>query len=213
MKKNILVIIISVLFSIILWISVSLSSEYYYTLKVPIKLINFPEGYSSGSDLPEYVTIKIKGQGWNILPLTVKSHLKYYVSAGNEAGMRLASLQNSVSENMWVSSNVQLISIKPDTVSFLIEKMSQKTVKIVPDVNMDFVEKYGLASPITVSPESTVVYGPKSYMKGLTEVYTNKVYYSKLDRKVNERIQLREKDGFYFRDEVVNLNGRCSADC
>jgi len=205
MKKNILVIIASFIFSVILWISVSLSSEYYYSIQVPIKLVNFPDGYSSGTPLPEYITIKLKGKGWNILPITMKSNLKYNVSAGSEPGQRLVYLQNSVSENNWASSDVQIMGFKPDTVSFFIEKMTQKTVRIVPDVNMDFVDKYGLASPVVVYPESTIVYGPRSYMKGLTEVYTNKVYYSKLDKRITEKIKLKEKDGFYFRDDYVSV--------
>jgi hypothetical protein len=184
-------------------VSISLSSDYYYTLKAPVKIINFPEGYSSGSKLPEYISIKLKGKGWNILPLTMKGNLKYLVSAGSEPGNKILYMQNSISENGWASSDVQVIGFKPDTISCFIEKIAQKTVKIVPDVKMDFADKYGLASPVTVYPESTIVYGPRSYMKSLNEVYTNSVYYSKLDRKIAERIQLRDKDGFYFRDNSV----------
>lgn len=205
MKKNILVVIASVLFSVILWISISLSSEYYYTINIPVKLVNFPEGYSSGTKLPDKITIKIKGKGWNILPFNVKTSLRYNVSAGNEPGFKTVIVQNSVSENSWINSDIQIISIKPDTLSFFIEKISEKKVKIIPEINMSFKGNYGLASPITVNPESTIVYGPRSYMKNLTEISTKKMFYSQLEQKVIERIPLEEKDGFFFHDENVVL--------
>ena len=61
MKKNLHIIILSVIFSAILWISISLSNDYYATVNVPLKLINFPTGYSTASSLPEDISVKLKG--------------------------------------------------------------------------------------------------------------------------------------------------------
>jgi hypothetical protein len=206
MKKNILVIIASLLFSIILWVSISLSSEYYYTIKLPVKLVNFPEGYSSGSKLPNLISVKIKGKGWNILPLNLKTNMKYYVSAAGEPGYRNASLLNSISENSWITSDIQLIGIKPDSISFLIEKISQKAVRIIPDINLNFKANYGLASAIKIYPETTMVYGPKSFLKNMNEIHTQKMYYYKLDQKISEKIPLTEIDGYFFHDNSVRID-------
>jgi len=206
MKKNILVIIASVIFSIILWISVSLSSEYFYTFNVPIKIINFPEGYTSGSKMPDHVSIKVKGKGWNLITLSLKTDMIFYISAGMETGNRTVYTQSSLAENNLFSSDIQVVNIKPDAISFFIEKMGQKKVKIVPDVVIDFKNTFGLASPISVTPESTIVYGPKSILRNLNEITTQKMYYYKTDKRISENVPLQPHNGFAYMNEKVMLN-------
>ena len=55
MKKNLHIIIIAFLFSVILWVSISLSNDYYATFEIPLKLVNFPSGFATGTPLPEKV--------------------------------------------------------------------------------------------------------------------------------------------------------------
>ena len=71
MKKNFYIIFISFLFSIILWVSISLSNDYYTTIEAPVKIIDFPSGYSSGSSMPEKISIKVKGKGWKLIALNI----------------------------------------------------------------------------------------------------------------------------------------------
>lgn len=205
MKKKINIIIVSVIFSIILWISISLSNNYFATIDVKLKVINLPEGYTTGSNLPDKISIKLKGKGWKLSAANIGSKTDFYVSARKDSGLVRLNLYNSVIENPWLSSDVELISIYPDTVSFYVEKIIRKKLKIIPNITVNYKAGYGLASPVYISPESVFVYGPVSILSKNPQVLTENNIYSNLDDKVVEKIGLLEQQGIKFGNNDVSL--------
>ncbi|MHB1686175.1 MAG: CdaR family protein [Ignavibacteriaceae bacterium] len=205
MKKNIYVIIISFLFSVILWISISLSNDFYATFEVPVKLIDFPYGYSTGSALPREISVKLKGKGWKLISINLGAESDFVIPVGFETGRRYMNLYNYISENPWLSSDVEVVSISPDTLSFFIEKAFAKKLKIVPDLNLGFKQGYGLASKVIISPDSTIVYGPYSYLKNLDSIKTKLLSLENLDSKTSERIGLGKISGMRYRENNVSV--------
>ena len=114
MKKNLHIIIISFIFSVILWVSISLSNDYYATFDVPIKLVDFPSGYTTGSPLPESVSVKLKGKGWKLIAVDLGSESDYVIPVGKDTGKRNINLYNYLVENQWLSSDIEVINISPD---------------------------------------------------------------------------------------------------
>ena len=205
MKKNIHIIIISVLFSIILWGSISLSKDYYITVNLPVKIVNFREGYTSGSKTPEKISAKIKGTGWKLLSLSLGSESEYFVSAGGDTGRKYINLYNSLSDNQWLASDMEVIDLNPDTLSIRVEKVGRKKVKIDADLVMDFKPGYGLADDIQIYPESTYVVGPVSYLKNLTLLHTEKKILSNLDSKIVDHVSLKNIRGMSYDQNLVTM--------
>lgn len=206
MKKNIHIVIISLLFSIILWVSISLSNYYYITVHFPVKIINFREGYTSGTKLPNSISAKIKGTGWKLLSLSLGSESDYIVSAGGDTGRKYINLYNSLSENQWLATDMQVIDLIPDTLSIRIEKVGRKKVKIDPDLSLDFKPGYGLADNIQITPESTYVSGPISYLKKLTSVPTKKKVLKDLDSKIVDHVSLEDIRGMSYGQNLVTIS-------
>ena len=208
MKKNLHIIIISFLFSVILWASISLSNDYYATFQVPLKLVDFQQGLTSGSKLPEKVSIKVKGKGWKLVTAKLGSESEYVVTANGDTGKRYINLSNYLSENQWLSSDVEVIDISPDTLTFNIEKITSKKLKIEPDVEVSFRDGYGLATPVTVQPDSVVVHGPVSELKNMNTVPTVPIKLENLSDKLDMKINLDKKNGMSFSENsvLVTLN-------
>ncbi len=205
MKKNLHIIIISFLFSIILWVSISLSNDYYATFNIPIKLTDFPQGFSTGTPLPRTISVKLKGKGWKLIATTLTSESDYVIPVGNETGKRTVNLYNYLVENQWLSSDVEVININPDTLTFYVEKTASKKVPIISDVNFNFKSGYGLASNIIVTPDSTIVRGPESFLRNLKSVSTEKVEFDELDGKTSEMVQLENIPGMEYSQPVVRI--------
>ena len=205
MKKNLHIIILSVIFSIILWISISLSNDYYATINVPVKLINLPPGYSTASNIPENVSVKMKGKGWKLLGVNLTTKSDYNISV-EDTGKVSVNLYNFLAENQWLTSDIDVIDISPDTLSFYVEKDFMKRVSILPDLDLKFKSGYGLATPITVSPDSTTLDGPKSIVKNLVSVNTQRITFGNLDNYAIKIVPLQNLPGVVYVNNEVNVN-------
>ncbi len=204
MKKNLHIVVLSVIFSIILWISISLSNDYYATVYVPVKLVNFPTGYSTATKIPDDISVKLKGQGWKLLGVNLSTKSDYTISV-EDSGKINVNLYNFLGENQWLSSDIEVIDMTPDTLSFYVEKDFMKKVAIVADLDLNYKPGYGLATPIQVSPDSTTLYGPRSVVRNLTFVYTKRKTFEKLDDGLRGQVQLEDLPGVIYKDREVSV--------
>ncbi len=204
MKKNLHIIVLSVIFSIILWISISLSNDYYATVNVPVKLVNFPTGYSTATRIPDDISVKLKGQGWKLLGVNLSTKSDYTISV-EDSGRINVNLYNFLGENQWLSSDVEVIDMTPDTLSFYVEKDFMKKVAVVPDLDLQYKPGYGLATPVYMTPDSTTLYGPRSVVKNLNFVYTKRKTFGKLDDSFRGQVQLEDLPGVIYKDREVQV--------
>ncbi len=204
MKKNLHIVILSVIFSIILWISISLSNDYYATVNVPVKLVNFPSGYSTATKIPDDISVKLKGQGWKLLGVNLSTKSDYTISV-EDSGRIIVNLYNFLGENQWLSSDIEVIDMTPDTLSFYVEKDFMKKVAVVPNLDLKYKPGYGLATPIQVTPDSTTLYGPRSVVNKLNFVYTKRKSFGKLDDALRDQVQLEDLPGVIYKDKEVGI--------
>jgi len=205
MKKNLHIIILSVIFSVILWMSISLSNDYYATINVPLKLNNFPQGYSTATRIPGDISVKVKGKGWKLVGVNLSSKSDYNISV-NDSGKISVNLYNYLGENQWLTSDIDVIDIAPDTISFYVEKDFKRKVSIIPDIVLNYKTGYGLATPVKINPESTIIYGPGSIVRNLTFVYTQRESFDKLDTKMTRLVPLEDLPGVIYKDKEIQVS-------
>lgn len=205
MKKNISSIIAAFLFSAILWVSVSLSNDYFTTVSIPLKITNIPSGYSLATDLPDKINIKVRGAGWKLVGVNILPEDAFMVSAGNDSGKKFVSLFNSLSENRWLVSDIQVMEIIPDTISFYIEKVATRVLPVVSNVEMNFRAGFGLAQDVKLYPDTIIVTGPKSIINKLSEIKTVRKSFSSLDSRLIEKVELENIPGTTYSINQVSV--------
>lgn len=208
MNKKINIIIVSFIFSIILWVSISLSNEYFTSINVNLKVIDLPYGYTTATKLPNNIILKIKAKGWKLAAESLGDGSDFFVSAKYDSGKINLNLYNSLSENRWLANDIEVININPDTLSFRVERIASKKIKISPNVNLTFKQGYGLAEPAYIYPESTIVYGPWSVIRNLSSVTLEYSTYIKSDSRIQEKLSLVPLPGVSYDDNsaVLYLN-------
>ncbi len=206
MRKNIHIIILSLLFSIVLWVSITLSNDYYTTYNFPLTLVNFPDGYSSGVKVPKEVSVKLKGQGWKLFKLNLGSRSNYKVSVGKGRGKKVLNLSTFMGENQWLSSDVEVINIQPKSITINVERTTTKKLVVVPIVKLGFKPGYGLATSIKISPDSVEVTGPRSVMHRLNSIPTNEFVLNDLDESTEKEIRLMDIQGVSYSKDKIKLS-------
>ena len=206
MKKKIPLIIISIAFSVIIWGTISLSEEYYANVNVPLKVIGFPNGYTIGNEIPENITIKLRGIGWKLFSVNIGKDVTYNISVNEDSGFKQIKLMDHLTDNRWMLSELDIIDIVPNSLSFSIERRVNKKLPIVADLSLDFKAGYGLAKQIVLEPDSVVIDGPQSVVNSLTEIKTKAIRLSSLDRFTIKNIDFVYLPGTSFGTRFVSVN-------
>lgn len=205
MRKKLYIFIAAVLFAIIFWGSISLSGSYYANIDVALKLFDFPDGYTTGSNLPDNVSIKLKGEGWKLVTLNIGAESEYRVSVESDSGLKYVNLYNNLANNRWILSETEVIDINPDTIAFFVERIVSRKVPVLVDLGLEFKTGYGLASNILVTPDSVIVSGPVSIMKDLKKISTVRKSLSSLDNKKVVNINLPKTTGITYNSNLIEV--------
>jgi hypothetical protein len=204
-KKKLYIFIASVTFAVILWGSISLSDVYYTNVDVKLTLINFPQGYTTGSPIPEEIQLRVKGQGWRLVSINVGPETEFKVSVGGDSGRHNINLYNYLESNRWLFSDIEIINIYPDSVKFFVERIISKTLPVTSGLNLDFKPGYGLASEIILKPDSVLVSGPFSFLSTLREIKTTDKSLSRLDSKAETDVDLIRMTGFNYSANLIEV--------
>lgn len=205
MNKKIYIIIISVLFSVIVWVSIALSDEYYSTYKLPIEVIDLPSGYTVGNRLPDTVTIRLKADGWKLMSFELGGSNYFFVSVKGDSGIVSANLLTNVENNPWLSAGINILDINPKTVRIQVEAFAEKMLKVMPQLNLDFKEGFNLATKVLIEPDSILVRGPKSLLNNLAGYRTKEISLKNLDQKLTITAELENLRGFETFPKLVNV--------
>ena len=203
MSKKLNIFIASIIFSIILWGSISLSDSYYTNIEVKLSLINFPDGYTTGSNIPEKIKLRVRGQGWRLVSINVGPETEFKVSVGGDSGKQNISLYNYLESNRWLLSDVDIINIYPDSLSFIVERKITRKLPVASGLNLDFKAGFDLASAIIFQPDSVTVQGPLSYLKSKKEIKTEDKSLVSLDSKTITEVALEKLTGFEYSTNLI----------
>jgi hypothetical protein len=205
-KNKIPLLIISIAFSVIIWGTISLSEEYYANVNVPLRVIGFPNGFSIGSEIPENITIKLRGIGWKLFAVNIGKDVTYNISVSGDSGFVQIKLMDHLTDNRWMLSELDIIDIVPNSLSFSIERRIKKKLPIVADLNLEFKAGYGLAKQVVLEPDSVEIDGPQSVVNSLTEIKTKEIKLSSLDKLIIKNISFIYLPGTSYGTKFVSVN-------
>ncbi len=206
MKKKVITILSIGIFSVILWGSISLSSEYSTNLKLPIVFTDLPDTFAISSSSENEISLSISGKGWELAKLTFARDLDFSLSTGSITGKQTVELKDALHLNSWLPSNIQIIKVSPEILEYSIEKIKRKKVKIVPNIILDYKPGYALVSNITIQPDSVEIIGPESKVRKIGFVRTIHEEFTNLEKKTSKLLLLENIEDINFADENCQIN-------
>ena len=205
MREKLNIFIASVIFAFILWGSISLSDIYYTNVDVKLTLYNFPQGYTTGSQLPEKIKLRVKGLGWRLVSINVGPETEFRVSVGGDSGKHNINLYDYLESNRWLLSDVEIINIYPDSLRFFVERIISRKLPVTSGLDLEFKPGYGLASDIVLRPDTVVVSGPFSLLKTMKEIRTVDKSLSLLDSRTRLEVNLPVMNGIEYNTNLIEV--------
>ena len=178
------------------WLLINLSQEYSLSYDMKVYLQNPPEDRMITEQIDSTVTFHITAQGFYLVKLEFMHPDQLMVNLKNYTIHRAEDNRYYISTQPLKEDIALLLGISPsqigfskNTLSFVMEKLAKKKVKVIPKLDIKFDDFYNLYKPYQIKPENILVYGPKEVIDTIDLLYTVPVHLTN----VNESLEVTVK--------------------
>ena len=161
------------IFAIFIWFFVVTENEYETNLEVPITPVNIPAGRVILNDLPAMAKVRIKGNGKDLIALTLSGGARLELDLSDVKHTRTFKLEP---KHVMLSRPIATVSSKeiimPDSVVVVLDDLVRKRVPVHANVKLTPAPGYTVVGDFKITPDSVAISGPSSLVAQINEVYT-----------------------------------------
>jgi hypothetical protein len=175
--RGILIFVGALIFSVLLWAYVRLSSAYEADVDLPIKLIA-PKGFALASGLPERLHTRVRGAGWQIMLMnfTKNANFNFDLSERALSPEALVTLHSDEITNAAIlPSELRVLKVDPDSLQLQFGKAIEKRIAISPRLGVTPSRGYMIAGEPQVTPRYVIVVGAANILDSLTQIPTQTI--------------------------------------
>jgi hypothetical protein len=199
------------------WFLNALNKTYTIKMTIPVSYTNLPNNKTLENQLPDKFDLTIRSHGFNILRQQVSSlfaPFEFNVREMTENRM-MDSRRNSFAFpsrqfltelSNQLSSEMDILSMSPDTLFFKFGRMGHKMVKVKPIVKVNLNKQYQISGDIQTSPDSVLVNGPQSILDTLHFVMTELQKFKSVDEPIKTEAPLSKIKEVFFDTQQVEIS-------
>ncbi len=199
-----------------LWLLSSLEKHYTSRITVPVKYVDFPKDKQLSGSLPQNFDLLVDAYGYTLLSynlhldfspiqINVSELVDNVLDRGSKEKYTILTANHLGEIEKQISSEIRILSIKPDTLIFNFSKIVTRKVKVQPNLKLGFGNQYSLGQEPVAIPDSVLVSGPKNMMDTLKSISTQYREFSKLAASVELEIPVRLTKGLTSETKEVHL--------
>ncbi|TVR26958.1 MAG: hypothetical protein EA390_14255 [Balneolaceae bacterium] len=172
-------------FSLCLWFIVNLSRDFNVTIDVPIQLVNLPDDVSLSSDIPDYASVNVTGEGWKLIPLYSNPPR---ISLSADA--RQINLFEQMRSQVGAFSDLNVLQVNPIVLNIETEEKASKKVPVIPNIDLTLQNRYGTVQDPTVEPDSVTITGGQTRVADIDSWETVELELTGVNRSMERRVEL-----------------------
>lgn len=221
-KKNIkadrrlIVFLFFVVLSTIFWFLNQLEKEYLTEISLPVRYTNFPDHKILVNDLPNYFELRVRAHGYKLLEYKISNKFLPFSINVNSLTLRMHSqssyakffsltrLLNKDIENQ-ISSELEIVSISPDTLFFEFAEKIFKKVPVVSQLKPVPATQYIIRGSIQFEPDSVIISGANPIIDTINFVYTDRTDLNELNANFSDEIDLEKINNVDFSTDEVDV--------
>lgn len=200
-----------------LWLLNSLEKRYTSRISVPVRYTEFPKDKQLSGVLPQNFDLMVDAYGYTLLSyklrlafspiqINVGEMVENALEKGSRYRYSVSTVAHKDEIEKQISSEIRILSIKPDSLVFNFNKITSKKIKVKPDLKLNFENEYYLENKPFTIPDSILVSGPKNILDTLGFVSTIYRNYSGLSHSIEENVALHSIPGIKFETREVQLS-------
>jgi YbbR domain-containing protein len=212
-----MVFLVCLALSSFLWLLNSLEKRYTSRIIVPVRYVEFPNDKQLTGILPQNFDLMVDAYGYTLLSyklrlafspiqINVGEMIDNALERGSKFRYSVATVAHKEEIEKQISSEIRILSIKPDSLVFNFNKIISKKIKVKPDLKLNFESEYSLENKPLATPDSILVSGPKNILDTLKFVSTIYRNHSGLSHSVEETVPLHAIPGIKFGTREVQIS-------
>lgn len=202
--------------SSVFWLLNALSKSYITSISYPIEIANYPAEKVAVGDLPDHLTIQVKGNGYTLFQYKANPFLQSFtidldqynlipLVRNNPYDFFIRTEELKLKFQKFFSSDLEVVAIFPDTINFHFADMGVKKVQVIADIQINMDALYKLKNRIIITPDSMVITGPVSVLDTLKFIKTAPYIYNFVNKTISGKVALKEYKYLSFSDNEVDI--------
>jgi hypothetical protein len=193
--------LIFLLISTLFWLLNQLSKETTAQVRYPVLFNNSGEQRVIINDLPGYLLLEVRGQGYKLMKYKLKPWKEPLVidlrsfplrpeQAGDTRRFYLLSSYVKGFVNDHLGDRMVLESILPDTLRFVFDSLVKRPLPVIADITVVPARQYILKDTIRIVPDTVVASGPAMILDTLAGVRTVHREFREVEKSFEEELTL-----------------------
>lgn len=184
----------------LLWFHVATEKTYHYQFRLGISEILLGDSLTLSEDTPDSILVNVSATGKQLLRTGWKRR-GLRISAGSlRKGPNLFMLSTANTTMIDAGGFISLDEIvSPTKMMLVIDKLSETTVKVVPDIDVTPDEGLALVQIGVPEPSEVVLSGPRELLRDLEIIRTEHVVLSKVRDNLTLKVPLLAPKGQFVR--------------
>ncbi|MBS0011360.1 MAG: YbbR-like domain-containing protein [Bacteroidales bacterium] len=202
--------------SFFLWFLNALGKDMTGTISFPAHYINISRDRALVSDLPDRISLTVRGAGYSILKhklISNKPPLQIDLGKVNHRVIRddqryeYYILTFALREDFRrrLREEFEIMAVTPDTIHFAFEMIASKSVPVKPDVEAVTQKQYMIYGLITSNPDSVVISGPATVIDTIEAVSTKHWKIDQISATTTVSLQLEAVRTVDFSEKKVEV--------
>ncbi len=199
--KDVTIFCMFLLVSYVFWVIMSLNDDSQRELKVKFAIVNKPKDVTFISDVPQTLQVAVRDKGtvltsfiWNGTPTLELDYERLTAYPDRDrVGLSESALNTQV--RGLFAATTQVVSIRPDSLSFIITDRPGRKSIVMPDLNITPSPQSVISGPITIQPDTVTVFAARHLAAYPRVVHTQSVVKSNVKDTLVMEVKLRAESG------------------
>ncbi|MHB1049005.1 MAG: CdaR family protein [Bacteroidota bacterium] len=189
-EKKIPIILFSLLFAFLVWISVNLGNTFQTTLEFPVTIENLRPNQAIATPLPSSIALRIQGTGWQLVNAMLSPGIHYTIDFSSISRRDTLFTFKHLAERINLPKEIIVFETSPETVFVRLDQKISTTIAVEPKITALFREGFGMVGKIRTEPDSVVVTGARALLSDISRWNTRPMTISDINTPVSMVIPL-----------------------
>jgi len=208
-KKKLLSFTFFLLISTVFWVLNVLGEKYTEIISYPIVYKNLPKNKEVTSTLPKTFNLKVSTNGYTLLEHYLNTNITPIVIDYNKPKIKKYKfcLSKDYIEPIasLFSSNVDIHSIRPDSIHFQFQQIIRKEVPIQALVTYTIEDGFVNKGEVYSQPDSVEISGAKDLIDHITQIYTGAINLGTINTSTKRNVALKPIKGVKYKTHRTNV--------